>query len=154
MPCDPTLGGGDMDKQCQGSNDLYCSCSGLCLVTDSAIDPTGTTISACDQAKQTVSKYKLDNLKSIDTDSLTVDQRTAIATNQCCKNCGKEDRVSQLGVSVNCADKTISQPTYDSCGLFSPDPLALSHCPTHSSAPSLTMPLLALGVGLFNCFLL
>jgi len=117
--CDPTLSGGDMDKECQGSNDLFCSCSGLCLATDAAIEPTGTATSDCQAAKDALSQYHLGNLKGIDTTSLTSAQRTAIATDQCCKNCNQDVRVSQIGISVNCATKTIAQPSLDSCGLFS-----------------------------------
>jgi hypothetical protein len=142
-----------MDKQCQGSNELYCSCGGKCLATDAAILPTsGTATSDCQVAKDLISKFKLGDLKKIDISSLTNEQRTAIATDQCCRNCNKDDRVSKVGVLINCAEpKSISQPTYDSCGLFSADPLALSNCPTRTTSDAMILNPIA---GVLSLFML
>jgi len=133
MACDPTLGGSAMDAQCEYSNDLYCSCDGVCLPTDAAILPTGPVISTCAQAKQDVAKIDLKDLSQIDVSSLTAAERTALATFQCCTNCDKGARVSGVGYLVNCADKTISQATL-ACGAFATDPLALQNCPRFSTS--------------------
>jgi hypothetical protein len=130
-----------MDKQCQHSNDLYCACSGICLATDAAIMPTGAVTTGCQAAKDAIAK--LSDLHKIDISSLTAAQRTSIATDQCCRNCNKDDRVSKIGASINCMDYSVSQST-GSCGVFAVDPLALANCPvrTESSAKILS-PLLA-----------
>lgn len=138
-----------MDKQCQGSLDLYCTCAGLCVPTDAAILPTGPLASDCETAKDIVSKMNLKDLTKLDVNSFTAPQRTALATFQCCKNCNKGARVSSLGFSVDCTAKTISQATLN-CGVYSADPLALKGCPvTTSAALQLAPALLLLAAGLF-----
>lgn len=134
MPCNPTLGGSDMDKQCQGSLDLYCTCGGRCVPTDAAILPTGPVASDCDIAKEAVSKMNLKDITKIDVSSFDASQRTALATLQCCKNCNKGFRVSSVGFSVDCATKTLSQSL--SCGLYTADPLALNGCPVNNPTQS------------------
>jgi hypothetical protein len=75
--CDPTLGGTNADRQCQGSNDLYCSCAGRCVATDESISPVGSSTSECQAAKNSlaISGYKLDELRKIDITSLTLAQK-------------------------------------------------------------------------------
>jgi hypothetical protein len=126
-----------MDKQCQGSDELYCACSGKCLATDAAILPVGTATSDCERAKDALSKFKFDDLKKIDVSGLSAEQRTNIAIDQCCRNCNKDDRVSKLGVLVDCVARTVSQPSsVDSCNILGVDALALTNCPSRTAAQS------------------
>jgi len=138
MACDPTLGGGAMDAQCEYSNDLYCSCDGICLPTDSAILPSGPVVSACQTAKQAVEQLNLKTITSTDINSLTPAERTDLATFQCCTKCNKGARISSVGCTVDCAAKTVSEAPV-TCGAFAPDPLALQNCPAHSTSDGLSL---------------
>jgi hypothetical protein len=141
-----------MDKECQGSDDLYCSCAGKCLATDAAILPQGTATSDCEVAKDALSKFNFDDLKKIAPDSLSPATQKNIATDQCCRNCNKDDRVSKIGVVIDCVAKTIARPpATDLCNVLGADALALSGCPsrtpTQASAQAVT-PVLGVLFGL------
>lgn len=133
--CEPTLNGGDMDKECQGSNDLYCSCAGQCLAIAKAILPqSSSATSKCQAAKDALAGLKVDDLKKIDipTDATV---RKNIAIDQCCRRCSKDDRVSIVGVMIDCSTEILTVPaaTADFCSILGADPIALSNCPTRTS---------------------
>jgi len=126
-----------MDAQCQGSVDLYCSCGGVCLPTDAAILPTGPVASDCQTAKDLIANLNK-NVAQLDLSGLSSAQRSALATDQCCRNCNKGMRLSQVGFLVDCATKTISSAP-PQCNLFSLDPLALANCPVQTTSDALLL---------------
>jgi len=136
MACDPTTS--KQDLECMGSKDLVCACSGQCLPADAATGPVndvGAT-DPCQQAIVTVSKFFKD-LSRVDFTGLTTDQRTAIATSTCCRNCRKDLTVSRQGYQADCATKTVTAFTVDCSAIADADPPALLNCPNpHSPTAS------------------